>query len=52
MDEEVIPVLRVSDAVAAAAWYQRLGFAQEWEFRFEPVSRRSCRSHGAHAPTG
>ena len=36
MDEEVIPVLRVSDAVAAAAWYQRLGFAQEWEFPLEP----------------
>jgi Glyoxalase superfamily protein len=32
VDAEVIPVLRVSDA----AWYQRLGFAQEWEFRFEP----------------
>lgn len=36
MDEEVIPILRVSDAAAAAAWYQRLGFAQEWEHRFEP----------------
>lgn len=36
MDEEVIPVLRVSDAAAAAAWYQRLGFAREWEHRFEP----------------
>lgn len=36
MDEEVIPVLRVSDAAAAAAWYQRLGFGQEWEHRFEP----------------
>jgi catechol 2,3-dioxygenase-like lactoylglutathione lyase family enzyme len=36
VDEEVIPVLRVSDAAAAAAWYQRLGFAQEWEHRFEP----------------
>jgi catechol 2,3-dioxygenase-like lactoylglutathione lyase family enzyme len=36
MDEEVIPVLRVSNAAAAAAWYQRLGFAQEWEHRFEP----------------
>jgi catechol 2,3-dioxygenase-like lactoylglutathione lyase family enzyme len=34
--EEVIPVLRVSDAAAAVAWYQRLGFAQEWEYRFEP----------------
>jgi catechol 2,3-dioxygenase-like lactoylglutathione lyase family enzyme len=36
MEEEVIPVLRVSDAAAAAAWYQRLGFAKEWEHRFEP----------------
>ena len=36
MDEEVIPILRVSDAAAAAAWYQRLGFDQEWEHRFEP----------------
>lgn len=36
MDEEVIPILRVSDAAAAVAWYQRLGFGQEWEHRFEP----------------
>jgi hypothetical protein len=36
MDEEVIPILRVSDAAVAAAWYQRLGFGQEWEHRFEP----------------
>jgi len=36
MAEEVIPILRVSNAAAAAAWYQRLGFAQEWEHRFEP----------------
>ncbi len=36
MEEEVIPVLRVSNAAVAAAWYQRLGFAQEWEYRFEP----------------
>jgi hypothetical protein len=36
MDEEVIPVLRVSNAAEAAAWYQRLGFTQEWEYRFEP----------------
>lgn len=36
MDEEVIPILRVSDAAAAAAWYRRLGFGQEWEHRFEP----------------
>ena len=34
--EEAIPILRVSDAAAAAAWYQRLGFVQEWEHRFEP----------------
>lgn len=37
MDEEAIPVLRVSNAAVAAAWYQRLGFAQEWEHRFEPA---------------
>ena len=36
MDEEVIPILRVHDAAVAAAWYRRLGFAQEWEHRFEP----------------
>ena len=36
MAEEVIPILRVSNAAAAAAWYQRLGFAPEWEHRFEP----------------
>jgi catechol 2,3-dioxygenase-like lactoylglutathione lyase family enzyme len=35
MDEEVIPILRVEDAVAAVAWYERLGFAQQWEHRFE-----------------
>lgn len=36
MNEEVIPVLRVKDADAAAAWYARLGFTKEWEHRFEP----------------
>jgi catechol 2,3-dioxygenase-like lactoylglutathione lyase family enzyme len=36
MDEEVIPILRVADAVAAVEWYGRLGFAQEWVHRFEP----------------
>jgi len=36
VDEEVIPILRVVDAAAAAAWYRRLGFTQEWEHRFEP----------------
>jgi Glyoxalase superfamily protein len=36
VDEEVIPILRVEDAAVAAAWYERLGFRQEWEHRFEP----------------
>ncbi|MEV0122106.1 glyoxalase superfamily protein [Streptomyces sp. NPDC050703] len=36
MDEEVIPILRVEDAAAAVAWYERLGFTQQWEHRFEP----------------
>ncbi|MEU2721715.1 glyoxalase superfamily protein [Streptomyces smyrnaeus] len=36
MDEEVIPILRVEDAAGAVAWYERLGFAKQWEHRFEP----------------
>ncbi|NIH87673.1 glyoxalase superfamily protein [Amycolatopsis granulosa] len=36
MQEEVIPVLRVQDAAAAVAWYERPGFAKQWEHRFEP----------------
>jgi catechol 2,3-dioxygenase-like lactoylglutathione lyase family enzyme len=36
VDEEVIPILRVGDAAAAAAWYAKLGFVQEWEHRFAP----------------
>ena len=36
MDEEIVPVLRVADAGRAVAWYQRLGFAKEWEHQFEP----------------
>ena len=36
MDEEVVPVLRVEDAVRAVAWYERLGFRKEWEHQFEP----------------
>ena len=34
--EEAIPILRVSDAAAAVAWYGRLGYEQEWEHRFGP----------------
>ncbi|MDT0343567.1 glyoxalase superfamily protein [Streptomyces litchfieldiae] len=36
MNEEVIPILRVDDAAAAAGWYRRLGFVTLWEHRFEP----------------
>ena len=33
---EVIPILRVSDARAGAAFYAHLGFRLEWEHQFEP----------------
>jgi hypothetical protein len=36
MDEEIIPILHVEDAATAVEWYERLGFAKEWEHRFEP----------------
>lgn len=36
MTTDVVPVLRVADAAAAVAWYARLGFAVEFEHRFEP----------------
>jgi catechol 2,3-dioxygenase-like lactoylglutathione lyase family enzyme len=36
MAEEIVPVLRVADAHAAVAWYQRLGFGKVWEHCFEP----------------
>jgi catechol 2,3-dioxygenase-like lactoylglutathione lyase family enzyme len=36
MEVEVVPVLRVADAAAAVSWYERLGFAKQWEHRFEP----------------
>lgn len=36
MPQEVIPILRVSDAARAVAWYEQLGFGKEWEHRFEP----------------
>ena len=29
-------MLHVEDAGRAVAWYQRLGFAKEWEHQFEP----------------
>ncbi|GGU47162.1 glyoxalase superfamily protein [Streptomyces violascens] len=50
MDEEVIPILRVEDAVATVDWYERLGFTKQWEHHFEPglpafveVARRPVR---------
>jgi catechol 2,3-dioxygenase-like lactoylglutathione lyase family enzyme len=36
MTTDVVPILRVADAAAAVVWYQRLGFEQEFEHRFEP----------------
>ncbi|MFD4764053.1 glyoxalase superfamily protein [Streptomyces sp. NPDC058439] len=36
MDEEAIPILHVKNAAVAVAWYERLGFTQQWEHRFEP----------------
>lgn len=36
MPQEVIPILRVSNADRAVAWYQQLGFGKDWEHRFEP----------------
>lgn len=34
--EEAIPILRVDDALAAARWYERLGFVLEDVHRFAP----------------
>ena len=36
MTTDVVPILRVSDASRAVAWYRRLGFEQVFEHRFEP----------------
>jgi predicted alpha/beta hydrolase family esterase/catechol 2,3-dioxygenase-like lactoylglutathione lyase family enzyme len=36
MDEKITPILHTADAEASAAWYARLGFAKQWEHRFEP----------------
>lgn len=35
--DEIIPILRVGDSVKAVAWYNRLGFTEEWVHRFEPT---------------
>ena len=36
MEAQAIPVLHVADAAAAVAWYERLGFTEQWVHRFEP----------------
>lgn len=36
MTTDVVPILRVTDASRAVAWYARLGFTQVFEHRFEP----------------
>ena len=36
MTTEVVPILRVSDAATSVRWYERLGFEQVFEHRFEP----------------
>jgi catechol 2,3-dioxygenase-like lactoylglutathione lyase family enzyme len=36
MEVEVVPILRVADADVAVRWYERLGFAKQWEYRFDP----------------
>ena len=35
--DEAIVVLRVKNAAAAVAWYERLGYIKEWEHHFEPT---------------
>src|SRR3712207_6224416 len=36
VDEQVVPVLRVVDAMRAVDWYGRLGFVKERDHQFEP----------------
>ena len=36
VDEQVTPIIRTADAEASVGWYARLGFAKDWEHRFEP----------------
>lgn len=32
----VVPILRISEVDRALAWWERLGFSEEWRHRFEP----------------
>ena len=36
MEVEAVPILRLADADVAVKWYERLGFAKQWEHRFDP----------------
>lgn len=36
MADAVIPVLRCADVDAGVAWYDRVGFVEEWRHQFEP----------------
>ena len=52
MTTDVVPILRVTDAACAVAWYRRLGFEQVFEHRFEPhlpayvgIRRESAQLH-------
>jgi hypothetical protein len=44
VEEEVVPILRVADAIVATAWYTRLGFLKESEHRFAPGLQHSSPS--------
>jgi hypothetical protein len=35
VSSETIPILHVTDAERACAWYERLEFEREWKHRFE-----------------
>jgi catechol 2,3-dioxygenase-like lactoylglutathione lyase family enzyme len=48
--DEAIPVLRVTDIARSLAWYERLGFVEEWTHRFDkgfPAFTAVARHQGA-----
>jgi catechol 2,3-dioxygenase-like lactoylglutathione lyase family enzyme len=48
--DESIPILRVTDIARSLAWYQRLGFVEEWTHRFDegfPAFTSVARPRGA-----
>lgn len=49
MVDEAIPILRVAHVEESLLWYRRLGYAQEWEHRFQPawLALVSVARHGA-----